>query len=1051
MAPSALAQTPAPASPARTLPGVDALGIEVAAGAASRPFVVTDGQAAFYYGEAAAPHRTAWQGLNVRGMTFVDDWAWTAGRDTWTAGDVAAATVFPDRAERRYGGGRVETVTLLDGAAFVGGGAHAVPGGAAVLLVSLEGRGPAATAFTPLVADRRDAAAFDVRTDRSRDGDVLLIARRDHMTRRSATDAPVWLAAFAPRATARVTETTGQGAGLVEVGGIDGTLFAPGRLDLPSRGILSRGNATTVVALAVADTPEAAAAAARSAAREHDTLTRARRTRMQALLDASFVATPDDRLNTALAWARLSMDALVMRQRGVGVFAGLPWFNDYWGRDTFLSLPGAALATGDWATAEAVLRTFADHQDDRDASDTYGRIPNRVTLTDVTYNTADGTPLFVRAADRYRRMTGDAAFARDLWPVVRRAAEGALRHVGRDGLFRHGDQETWMDASAGPGRDWSPRGDRAIEVQGFVVRQLDATADWAEALGHAADARRYRDAAERTRAATLRRFRLARQPGGFADHLNADDTANRQVRPNVLFALDDLGVDDTTAARATREIAERVAFPWGVASLDPADPAYHPYHEAPEFYPKDAAYHNGTIWTWLTGPLVRLMARTGASDLAAEQIGALADMALTRGAVGTMAENSDAQPRPGESLPRLTGTVSQAWTLAEVLRATTEDLAGITYDAPDRLVVEPHLPTAWQRGTTARVRFGGGHVTLAMRQGVNPAGPMLRAPEAWVEVAISGEGPLPMTGKVEVRALGGIKRIPVAALPATVRITNETNGGYRVVNALVDGDVTGIDAQIPRPYEGDAWDGFRWQTPRDLAGLRALAGPGWPLLTRAEAKARPGADAAVRLDLNDPAGDDRGESGTYTYPTHPAIRAGIFDARRLVLREDAAAWYVDLDLTALTQPGWNPHLGFQLTMAAIAFGDGGAAGALGREARLRVDGGISHVVYVGAGVRIEDRYGNVLAEYRPGEGDAADPLGSIETGRIAFRIPKTVLPSMPAGTPVTLAVGGQDDHGGAGIGDFRAVAAGAPSEWTGGGLPFTGAPWIYDTARGVLR
>ena len=814
------------------------------------------------------------------------------------------------------------------------------------------------------------------------------------------------------------------------------------------------------MALAVADTPEAAAAVARAAVRNDAALTTARRARMQALLDASYVATPDVRLNTALAWTRLSMDALVMRQRGVGVFAGLPWFNDYWGRDTFLSLPGAALATGDWGTAEAVLRTFAEHQDDRDASETYGRIPNRVTLTDVTYNTADGTPLFVRAADTYRTMTGDAAFARDLWPVVRRAAEGALRHVGRDGLFRHGDQETWMDASAGPGRDWSPRGDRAVEVQGFVVRQLDATADWAAAMGEAADARRYRTAAERTRAATLRRFRLARHPGLLADHLNADDSADRQVRPNVLFALDDLGVDDTTAARAAADIAARVAFPWGVASLDPADAAYHPYHEAPEFYPKDAAYHNGTIWTWLTGPLVRLMARTGAADLAAEQIGYLADMALTRGAVGTMAENSDAQPRPsatgpGERLPRLTGTVSQAWTLAEVLRATTEDLAGVTYDAPDRLVVEPRLPTAWQRGTTARMRFGDGHVTLAMRQGVTPAGPMLRAPEAWVEVAISGDGALPPTGKVEVRALGGVKRIPVAALPATVRITNETNGGYRVVNALVDGNVTGIDAQIPRPYDGDAWDGFRWQSPRDLAGLRALAGPGWPLLTRAEAKGRPSADAAVRLDLADPAGDDRGESGTYTYPTHPAIRPGIFDARRLVLREDAAAWYVELEMAALTQPGWNPHLGFQLTMAAIAFGDAnnptGAAGTLGREARLRVDGGISHVVYVGAGVRVEDRYGNVLAEYRPGEGDAADPLGSVETGRIAFRIPKTVLPSMPAGTPVTLAVGGQDDHGGAGIGDFRAVAAGAASEWTGGGLPFSGASWVYDTARGTLR
>ncbi len=533
-----------------------------------------------------------------------------------------------------------------------------------------------------------------------------------------------------------------------------------------------------------------------------------------------------------------------MNQRGVGIFAGLPWFNNYWGRDTFLSLPGTALVTGEWQTARSVLAEFADHQDTRETSDTFGRIPNQVTLTDVTYNTADGTPLFVMAADEYRRMSGDAAFTRATWPVVRRAAEGALRHIGPDGLFRHGDQETWMDASAGPGREWSPRGDRAIEVQGFVVRQLDATAAWAEAMGQGADARRYADAAERLRASALRRFRApATHPGAFYDHLDPDGRTSgrpdRQVRPNVLFALHDLGVADTLAARATRAIAARVAFPWGVASLDPADAAYHPYHEAPEFYPKDAAYHNGTIWTWLTGPLVRMMTRTGGADLAYEQTTALADMALTRGAVGTMAENSDAQPHPGDALPRLTGTVSQAWTLAEFVRSAFEDYAGVSYDAPDRMVVEPRLPSAWAAGTTVRARFGDGFVTLAMRAGTAAQGQMLGASEQWIEVAISGEGALPVGGKVEVRGLGGLKRIPVAALPATVRLTTESNGGYRVTNALVDGNVEGIDAQIDRTVGREAWAGFTWQTPRSLDGLRSMAGPGWPLLTRAEAKGRP--------------------------------------------------------------------------------------------------------------------------------------------------------------------------------------------------------------------
>ncbi|HYE57167.1 MAG TPA: glucodextranase DOMON-like domain-containing protein, partial [Rhodothermales bacterium] len=188
----------------------------------------------------------------------------------------------------------------------------------------------------------------------------------------------------------------------------------------------------------------------------------------------------------------------------------------------------------------------------------------------------------------------------------------------------------------------------------------------------------------------------------------------------------------------------------------------------------------------------------------------------------------------------------------------------------------------------------------------------------------------------------------------------------------------------------------------------------------------------------------------YTYPTHPAFVPGILDATGLTIREDDERWYFDLDFRALTQPGWNPQLGFQLTMAALVFGGGGGPATVGREAKYRVEDGLRHVVYVGAGVRVEDAYGNVLGEYRPAAGDERDPLGSPATRRITFSLPKTVLPAMPAGTTVTLLVGGQDDHGGAGLGDFRAVAPQA-SEWTGGGLPYTGAPNVYDVVQGWME
>ena len=1022
----ALLPLPAAAQTSSAPIRLDALGITVDKGA-SRPFVWTDKEAAYFYGEAAGPHRTAWQGFNVRGFVFVDDWLWETPAGVRKASDLESATVYPDRAERRYAGGLSETLTLLDGR-----GADGKPVGSAFVV---EPRGRVA-AIRPLVADSRDAAYFDTRAL----GHVLLIARRNHPLRRGENDHPVWLAVAADGARAEAGATT------AESGGTDGTLFSPGRLVL---------DGASPVAFAVADTPAEAFALANRVLRERRALAAARAGRMERLLAEAYVATQDARFDKAFAWARLSLDALVMNQRGRGIFAGLPWFNNYWGRDSFIALPGALLVNGRWEEAAGVLRGFARFQQTDSSSADFGRIPNTVSLSDVSYNTTDGTAWYAVQAQNYLRHTGDAAFRRDVWPVVRRAADGGLRRVDRNGFLRHGDQETWMDASAGPVQEWSPRGDRAVDIQGLGFEQLRATASIARDLGLTDEANRYGSAAERVRLHFLDVF-FDPATGGFYDHVNADGTPDRQLRPNGLFALRSFRTADSVSGPLVREIAETLAYPWGVASLAQTDAAFHPYHEAPEFYPKDAAYHNGTIWTWLAGPLVSLMTGAGATDRAYEQTAYLSHLALDRGAVGTMPENSDALPRPGETEPRLTGTVSQAWTLAEYVRNAFEDYAGVRYENARAVILEPHPPRAWGE-TTVRFRLGDGHVTATIREGQSTGaaaqGGMLgRTTQRaeWIEAVLRPDASVPDSAQVELRGMGGSKRVrltPGRAL--TVRVVREEGPGVAVTSAALNGRPTGVSALIPRP-DTSVWAGFRWQTPRSLDGIRSLRGPEWPLLTRPDVKARPPEAARTRLALTDPSGDDRGEAGTYTYPTNPQFKPGILDATGLTIREDAERWYFDLALRDLAQPGWNPQYGFQLTFAAILLGAGRGPVDVARDARVRVPGGYRYAIYVGGGVRVEDGAGRVLAEYRPAEGDAADPLGRVTDRRIAFSIPKSVLPALPAGTPVTLLVGGQDDHGGAGIGDFRAVDA-AGGEWTGGGKTDPAAPNVYDTARGRME
>jgi predicted glycogen debranching enzyme len=83
------------------------------------------------------------------------------------------------------------------------------------------------------------------------------------------------------------------------------------------------------------------------------------------------------------------------------VIAGYHWFND-WGRDTMISLEGLTLATGRYAEAGWILRTFAQYVRD-------GLIPNSFPEGEVEgqYHTADASLWFFHALDRYIQATGD--------------------------------------------------------------------------------------------------------------------------------------------------------------------------------------------------------------------------------------------------------------------------------------------------------------------------------------------------------------------------------------------------------------------------------------------------------------------------------------------------------------------------------------------------------------------------------------------------------------------------------------------------------------------
>jgi glycogen debranching enzyme len=437
-----------------------------------------------------------------------------------------------------------------------------------------------------------------------------------------------------------------------------------------------------------------------------------------AYLTTSYLATSDSEYNKALNWAKAASRLFVVDEYGAGIWAGLPWFRENWGRDTFIALPGTLLVSGQFADARAVLANFARFQNLRTPHDKdYGRIPNRVSPDEIIYNTVDGTPWMLREAYEYIRYTGDRDFAAEMYKLAVPYFEGAIaNYVDADGLLRHAASDTWMDARVenATHQPWSDRGARANDIQALWYTALHTGAWLAEQAGDVQRAREWRLLAAKAQASFLRLFWDGET---MADRLREDGSRDTKVRPNQLM-LATIPFDDfipgAVQARVTKNAVSRLLYPYGIASLSQDDPYFHPRHENPAFHHKDAAYHNGTIWGWNAGFTVSALNRFGYQDLGWQLTQNLGSQILglgTLGTLGSMSENLDALPHEdGQLRGRLqpSGTFAQSWSVAEYARNGYQDYVGFRPDLPrDTLAFEPAIPAAWTR-FGALLPFGAG-------------------------------------------------------------------------------------------------------------------------------------------------------------------------------------------------------------------------------------------------------------------------------------------------------------------------------------------------------
>ena len=340
------------------------------------------------------------------------------------------------------------------------------------------------------------------------------------------------------------------------------------------------------------------------------------------------------------------------------VLAGFPWFG-WWGRDTFISLPGLTLTSGDTETFLEVMDTMS--------KDLKGALfPNLGSGAEKNTNSIDAPLWYFWALQQYVIFTGDTDTVRERYlGNMKKIIDGFIEgtdfniKVLENGLLSGGVKGiavTWMDAVT-PEGPVTPRTGCPVEVNAL----------WYNALCFyiSLNAESYmEEVVEKLERSFVEEF-WDEEKGYLADVVNMGQK-NWSIRPNMIIAtsLPYSPLAENQKAKILDIAKSHLLTNRGIRSLAPSDPEYKGYYHGNQTQ-RDKAYHQGTVWPWLMGPFaegyLKLHGKAGVNFV--EKMIQAFDGVMSQYGIGSVAEIYDGDPPH-----RPKGAISQAWSVGELLR-----------------------------------------------------------------------------------------------------------------------------------------------------------------------------------------------------------------------------------------------------------------------------------------------------------------------------------------------------------------------------------------------
>jgi len=342
----------------------------------------------------------------------------------------------------------------------------------------------------------------------------------------------------------------------------------------------------------------------------------------------------DNEIKMACLSAQNSIRTLLVKNRYVGVYAGIPWFFQYWHRDEAMSL--SQIYKLDKKAAEEIIKLQLDSVL---ASDSFTRQRFTESIQDV--QSIDAIGILARECfEIFGANRVSKVFRAETIRKFEKIVPKILKERMQDGLVINNPRETWMDSI--------DRGGFRIEVQAGILALY-------KLLYLETDNDQYKILLEDLERETVRRF--------YREDMLWDTPVSGTVRPNIFLAYH---LYPELLAREKWDKAFEKALPelyleWGgIASISQIDS---------RFVRRDSgegssSYHNGDSWYFMNNLAASVLYKIDPakySEYINEIMEASTNEILYMGAVGHHCEISSAECQ------RSLGCEAQLWSSAMYL------------------------------------------------------------------------------------------------------------------------------------------------------------------------------------------------------------------------------------------------------------------------------------------------------------------------------------------------------------------------------------------------